>query len=113
MAPSVDARTAAMHPQRLRVESDSDPQELGKRQIGLAIETALRVAGLTNKEAAFAMRYADSAVIGRWVAGSETPQFAKLWTLGHKFRCALVVALAEGAGDGIKVVKEIRLEMSA
>jgi hypothetical protein len=109
MATSVDARLDRIHPRMLRVSGDPDPQQLGKQQIGAAIDKALARAGLTNKEAAFTMGYTDSGVIGRWTAGTETPQFAKLWMLGAAFRRELVIALAETEdGVEIKTVVEIR-----
>jgi hypothetical protein len=109
MAPKVDERLSALHPQMLRAGGESDPQELGKRVIGRALETALTRSNLTKQEAAFAMKYSDSAVIGRWIQGTETPQFAKLWTLGDVFRREFVIALAECAnGVEIKTIVEIR-----
>jgi len=98
----------AVHPRMLRAKGETDPQELGgrekgeeKRQIGRAIETALDRTRMTKQEAAFAMGYTDSGVMGRWINGTETPQFAKLWTLGERFRQELVIALAEQAGMSV------------
>jgi hypothetical protein len=88
-------RLADVHPQMLRVEGETDPQLLGKA-IGRAIDQALRRCHLTNKEAAFRMRYTDSAVVGRWIAYTETPQLARLRMLGDTFWCELLIALAEG-----------------
>lgn len=97
-----------VHPRMLRIQGEGDPQALGMRLVGQAIETALTAAGLTKQEAAFAMGYADSGVMGRWVAGTETPQLAKLWTLGPKFQCAFVIALASSA-DGIEIETTLRV----
>jgi hypothetical protein len=98
----------AVHPQMLRVQGEVVPQELGKREIGAAIEKALDRASLTKKEAAFEMGYADSGVIGRWITGTETPQFWKLWGLGDRFRQELVIALAELADCEIQTTVQIK-----
>jgi hypothetical protein len=108
MGASVRDRLADVHPRMLRVKGEVDPQELGRRDIGRAIDAALDRARLTKQEAAYAMGYSDSAVMGRWIAGTETPQFAKLWTIGERFRAELVIALAEQVA-GVDVVTEIRV----
>jgi hypothetical protein len=92
------ASIGAVHPRMLRADSEPHPQELGKQQIGRAIEAAIERARLTKQAVAFAMGYSDSGVMGRWINGTETPQFAKLWAVGGRFRHELVIALAEEAG---------------
>jgi|SRR5688572_16059768 hypothetical protein len=98
MARNDTAVLPAVHPRMLRAKGEANPQELGKRAIGSAIEAALDRARITKQEAAFAMGYTDSGVMGRWINGTETPQFAKLWALGERFKQELVIALAEQAG---------------
>lgn len=99
MSKSIANRLNDVHPQMLRAHSEADPQRLGKREVGMAIETALDRCRITKQEAAFAMGYSDSGVMGRWIAGTETPQFAKLWMLGTEFQKHLVAALAEQIDD--------------
>lgn len=94
--PTVDPRLEKVHPQMLRAQGESDPQALGKRHVGGAIEKALRRAGIEKQAAAFTMGYTDASVVGRWIAHTETPQFAKLKLLGDVFWCELLFALAEG-----------------
>lgn len=107
------AKTLAdVHPRMLRATGESDPQQVGKVVIGRAIERALERSGLTNKEAAYAMGYTDSGVIGRWVSGTETPQVAKLWTLGPVFRQEFVIALAQQA-DGVEVTTHVSIRRTA
>lgn len=108
MKSTLAERLDGLHPQMLRAEGESDPQALGKRLIGRALERALERASITKQAAAFDMGYSDSGVIGRWIAGTETPQFAKLWGLGEKFQRELVIALAEEA-KGIDIVTELRV----
>jgi hypothetical protein len=118
MPSSIDKRLSSVQPQMLRVDGEGDPQRLGtrgetdpqavgKRAMGRVIETALARASLTKQEAAYAMGYSDAGVIGRWLQGTETPQFAKLWTLGDPFRRELVIALAELAGQAVEVTTQI------
>ena len=90
---------ADVHPRMLRAKGEGDPQRLGKREVGQAIEAALDRCRITKQEAAFAMGYADSGVMSRWISGTETPQFAKLWILGTEFQKHLVAALAEQIDD--------------
>lgn len=124
MAPSIDKRISSVQPQMLRgdgegnpqrlgTRGETDPQELGKRAIGRAIETALARANVTKQEAAYAMHYRDAGVIGRWLQGTETPQFAKLWMLGDGFRRELVIALAELAGDAVEISTQITVRRRA
>lgn len=99
MSKTVAERLSGVHPQMLRVAGEGDPQSVGKREIGRVVEIALDRACLTKQEAAYAMGYSDAGVMGRWIAGTETPQFAKLWMLGDRFRKELVIALAEKVSD--------------
>jgi hypothetical protein len=76
------------HPKPLRTDEF-------KRVIGRAIEVALTNAGIEKKAAAYLMGYGDNqASLSNWIRGEETPQFAKLWELGARFRQELVIALA-------------------
>lgn len=115
MADTMRDRLDHVHPQMLRAPAargEADPQLSGeafKRQIGTAVEAALDRAGLTKQEAAFAMGYTDSGVVSRWVNGTEAPQFARLWTLGEKFRAELVVALAGLVGQSVEVETVVRV----
>jgi ribosome-binding protein aMBF1 (putative translation factor) len=83
------------------------------RQIGQAIDAALKRAGLTQKEAAYLMGYENQSLLARWISGVETPQFARLWTLGESFQQALVIELASACQVGVKVRTTIELEQSA
>lgn len=81
-----------------RGEADHKPLaiDVTTRLIGGAIETALRNAEITKKEASAVMGYGENqAPISNWISGKETPQFAKLWLLGDGFQHALVIALAD------------------
>lgn len=112
MTRSVADQLNDVHPRMLRAKGEGDPQELGKQQIGRAIESALDRARLTKQAAAYAMGYSDSGVMGRWISGTETPQFARLWTLGERFRQELVAALAEAAG-GAEIETTIKFRRMA
>jgi hypothetical protein len=79
-----------------------------KAVIGRAIERALLSAAITKQQAAFAMGYGENqAPVSRWVSGIETPQFAKLWELGPRFRQELVLALAAEC-SGLEIETVIR-----
>jgi transcriptional regulator with XRE-family HTH domain len=66
-----------------------------RRLIGGAIEWALSYAGLTKQQAADRMGYgSNQAPISRWISGLETPQLAKLWTLGDEFQNGLLIAMS-------------------
>lgn len=102
MSSSVREKLNGIHPQMLRASGEADPQSLGKRATGRALEKAIARSGLTKQEAAFQMGYSDSGVMGRWIQGTETPQLAKLWMLGEGFQREWVIALAEEAGLSVK-----------
>jgi hypothetical protein len=85
-----------------------------KRVIGRAIETALSGASLTKQDASHAMGYGtNQAPISNWIAGKETPQFAKLWLLGDRFRQELVIALAAECAVGVEVRTVVTLTRKA
>jgi hypothetical protein len=75
------------------------------RLVGQVIGRALELAGLSRQEVAFTMGYADESSLCRWIAGVETPQFARLWQVAP-LRPALVLAWAEHTED-IEVTTQI------
>jgi hypothetical protein len=81
-----------------------------KAAIGRAIERALKASDITKQAAAYDMGYGDNqSPVTRWISGAETPQFAKLWTLGDRFRQELVIALADECEMGVTLETTIRI----
>lgn len=79
-----------------------------RRAIGRAIERAVAMAGLTKQQAAAEMGYGENqAPLSRWISGTETPQFSKLWSV-PQLRSCIVIALAQLADD-IEVTTNIRI----
>ena len=72
------------------------------RLIGSAIETAIKRCHLEHTAVAADMGFADHTALSKWIAGTETPNFAKLWSIVD-LRCELVIALAESCGSGLLV----------
>ena len=109
---SVAEKLDAVHPQMLRCEGETNPQQVGellKRVIGRVIEQAILRSGLMKQEVAFAMGYSDSGVIGRWINGTETPQFARLWAV-EALRQPLAIELAALSGAKVHVHVEFPQE---
>lgn len=76
--------------------------------IGHAIQRALSIAGLSQKEAA-GLVGKEPAQMARWIAGTERPQFDALFAV-EQLRSPLVIALAQEMDDsGIQVVTQISL----
>jgi ribosome-binding protein aMBF1 (putative translation factor) len=75
-----------------------------RREIGIAIERAISLAGLSKKELAGLIN-TDAAQLSRWIAGTERPQFDQLFSV-EALRWSLVCALADLA-DG-ELVMSIR-----
>ena len=95
-----------------RGEADRKPlAEDLKRAIGNAIEDAIKAARLEKKDVADRMGYSDQSALARWIAGAETPQFAKLF-LVVELRAHLVIALARLAEDA-EIVTTITVRRSA
>jgi hypothetical protein len=93
-------------------ETDRKPlAEDMKRAIGRAIEIAIAAAHLEKQDVAYRMGYSDQGSLGRWIAGVETPQFAKLF-LVVELRAPLVIALAALAEDA-EIVTTITVRRSA
>ena len=68
-----------------------------RRGIGLAIERAIAMSGLSKKEVAGILNHGDQAQLSRWIAGTERPQFDQLFAV-EVLRWSLVCALADLAG---------------
>lgn len=81
-----------------------------RAQIGQAVQRALSLAGRTQKEAA-GLIDCDVAQMARWIAGTERPQFDRLFAV-EELRQPLIVALA-GLVTNVEVVTEIRFKKSA
>jgi hypothetical protein len=95
-----------------RGETDHQPLvDAMKRAIGRAIERAIKSADLEKKDVAERMGYTDQSVIGRWIAGVETPQFAKLFAI-DELQIHLVIALARIPKDA-EIVTTITVRRSA
>lgn len=99
-------------PVAMRGEPDRKPlaEDLA-RAVGAAIEQAIKLARLEKKDVAFQMGYADQSALARWIAGVETPQFAKLFAI-RSLRGPLVIALAALSEDA-EIVTTITLRRSA
>jgi hypothetical protein len=82
-----------------------------RMQIGGAIQRAFSLAGLTQKDACRLLDR-DQGQIGRWIGGTERPQFDVLFAV-KVLRRPLVVALAELAGQGVDVDTVITIRRSA
>lgn len=75
-----------------------------REQIGRAIERAISIAGLSQKEAA-ALLDRDQAQVARWVSSTERPQLDAIFAV-PVLRGPIVIALAELSQD-IDVVTQI------
>jgi ribosome-binding protein aMBF1 (putative translation factor) len=77
-----------------------------RAQIGRVVGRALAMAGLSQKEAAGEIG-CDVAQMARWVAGTERPQFDRLFAV-EALREPLCVALAQMAGATVHQHVEFR-----
>lgn len=100
MSPIVPDRLADVHPKMLRAElrvkakDDRKPLADLRPAIGLLVERALILAGVSKQDAAYQMHYADQGTVSRWCSGLERPAFDKLFTIDG-FEIAWVLAIAE------------------
>lgn len=78
-----------------------------REQIGHAIERALHLAELTQKEGWVLIGHHDGAQLNRWIKGTERPQFDVLFA-ATKLRQPLAQALAEMAGAEVEVTVRMR-----
>lgn len=96
----------------LRKKLAEPSDDAARVALGSAIERALQLAGMTKVQAAQEMGYGENqAPVSRWIAGIETPQFAKLFAV-KQLRQPLVIALAELA-DGIEIVTQLTVRRRA
>lgn len=79
-------------------DEDCKPLALAewRERIGQAIERALVLARISKQDASHRMGYpaGDQSAISRWIAGTERPQFDKLFTIAA-LRKWIPIALAE------------------
>lgn len=118
MAASVALTLPSPQRKSLRMRGEADPKPLRTDDftavIGRAIEIALANAGIEKKAAARTMGYGDNqASLANWISGKETPQFARLWRLGDRFRQELVIALAAECSVGVEIRTVVTLERKA
>lgn len=78
-----------------------------REQIGAAIERALKLAGLTQKEGWALLGHNDGAQLNRWIKGTERPQLDTLFAV-EMLRQPLAQALAEIAGAEVEVTVRMR-----
>ena len=80
----------------LRSEANADRKPLADLRpvIGLLVDRALVLAGISKQDAAYRMNYADQGTVSRWCSGLERPAFDKLFTMDG-FDVAWVLAMAE------------------
>lgn len=88
-------RLADVHPQMLRVESETDCKKLAELRVvvGRLVERAFELMGITKQDAAYRMGYTDAGTVSRWCSGTERPLFDKLIAIDG-FEEAWVLALA-------------------
>jgi ribosome-binding protein aMBF1 (putative translation factor) len=79
--------------------------------LGQAMDRTRQARGLSVKEFATKVKR-NEAQVRRWFAGKERPQADVVFAV-KEFQQPFVIALAKAAAEGVKVVTEIRLEMSA
>jgi hypothetical protein len=84
---------------------EADPE--CRRQIGAAVEQAIKSVGSSVKEVASQLGYKDHSTVSRWISGAETANFAKLWEIVD-LRCELVLALAHRCG-GLRIMNMVTL----
>jgi hypothetical protein len=85
-----------------QAKADLKNLEPWREQVGGAIQRALSLAGLTQKEGWVLLGHNDGARLNRWIAGSERPQFDALFAV-ERLRPALVIALSELAGEDVTI----------
>lgn len=112
MPRSISQQLDAVHPRMIAMRGEGLRRNPAiaddRRQQGEEIDTALKAAKITRQEAAYQLGYADASSIDRWIAGTENPNFAKLRTLGPRFRRQLWLAQAESIG-GVRIEHVVRI----
>lgn len=114
MAPNNTAQLDAIKRKPLAMRGEAVRKPLAedmKRPIGQAIDRAIVLARLTKQDVAFRMGYDDQSALSRWIAGVETPQFARLFAV-KELRGPLVIALAE-LSDTVDVQTTIVIRRTA
>lgn len=119
MAVIIAAASAPGHLQRIEnlpscvAKPDLKKIEIAWREhVGSAVQRALSLANLSQKEASGLLGHPDAAQLNRWIKGKERPQFDALFAV-DVLRQPLVVALAELAGAGVEIETVVRVRRTA
>jgi ribosome-binding protein aMBF1 (putative translation factor) len=88
----------------------ADLRKAESNDVGRAIDRARQLRGWSLKEFSGAAQR-EERQIARWIAGTEHPQLDTLFAI-VSFRHALIVALAESAGLGVKVHTIVTIEQA-
>jgi len=83
-----------------------------RQRVGLAIDRAISLAGLTQKEVWVRLGHSTGAQLNRWIAGTERPQFDALFALDD-LQKPLVISLATLAGLPVRTSIEFEERKSA
>lgn len=82
-----------------------------RQRVGEAIQRCFSLAGVTQKEAA-ALLDLDPGQVGRWLAGTERPQFDRLFSV-PRLQQPLVIAICELVGTAVELETVIRVRRTA
>jgi len=96
-------------PQMAKADLNTIEKREFREEIGRAIQRAIGLAGLSQKEAAGEIGR-DAAQLARWIAGTERPQFDALFAV-ERLREPLCVALAQMSGADVQL--EIKFRKTA
>lgn len=92
-------------------KADESGDVAWRERVAKAIERTRTLSGLNLNEFADAVER-DARQVSRWLKGEERPHLDAILANG-KLRQALVVALAEMAGDGIEIETTVRIRRIA
>lgn len=92
---------------RASLRGETSCHFLADANLGPTVARVIALSGMNQQEAAIAMGYADQSVVGKWIAGTEAPNLARMWAV-EELRGPLVLALAE-ASHTIEVETTMRL----
>lgn len=97
---------------RATLRGESPSKFLGSGRIRRILERCFELSHMTKDQAAREMEYADASTVSKWLSEEVPVNFERLLS-SERLRPGLVAAIAEDAGQAVKVRTVVEIERTA
>lgn len=97
---------------RATLRGEAPSKFLGSGRIRRILERCFELSHLTKDQAAREMNYADASTVSKWLSEEVPVNFERLLSC-ERLRPGLVAAIAEDAGQSVRVRTVVEIERTA